>query len=253
VTNPAVLYELAASCYQQAGYAERAASCLEAAGLSATAAERYEQAGDLAAAARCYRAGRRPADAERCYLALGEPEQAAATWEEAGSLGQAAFVLALWSRRFEHARWLATEAMPGQPGPARPGPAQAGSAELHRLRLLAIMALCDARATGDSSSLAEALLAIELALPGWPPGDRVLSESFCRTAADAVGRHDLAARVLAASHRAGTPGAGARWRAWADDVLGGTTGIPAGVGATPLASLTPLVPLPAGTSADGGG
>jgi tetratricopeptide (TPR) repeat protein len=233
VTNPALLYEQAALCYERAGYAARAASCLEAAGLSAAAAERYEEAGDLAAAARCYRSGRRPAEAERCYLALGEPEQAAATWEEAGDLVQAAFVLALWSRRFEHARWLATEAIPVQPGSARPGSAQAGSAELYRLRLQAIIALCDARATGDSSSLAEALLAIERALPGWPPNDRVSCESLCLTAAAAVGRYDLAARVLAASHRAGTPGAGARWRAWADDVLGGTTGIPTSVGTAP--------------------
>lgn len=226
MTNPAVLYEQAASCFERAGYTARAAACLEAAGLPAAAAERYEEAGDLAGAARCYRAGRRPAEAERCYLALGDPERAAATWEETGDLVQAAFVLARWSRRFEHARWLATEAMPHPPERSRPG-----SAELHRLRLRAIVALCDARATGDSSSLAEALLAIEQALPGWPPNDRRLCESFCRAAAVAAGRHDLAARVLAASFRAGTPGAGTRWRAWADNVLGGTTGIPASTGA----------------------
>ena len=142
--------------------------------------------------------------------------------------------------------------MPGQPGsaragPTRTGPGRAGSVEQRRLRLRAIIALCDARATGDSSSLAEALLVIEQALPGWPPNDRVQCESLCLTAADAVGRYDLAARVLAASHRAGTPGAGARWRAWADDVLGGITGIPASVGAAASGS------APSGTSSSGGG
>jgi hypothetical protein len=222
VTSPAVLYEQAASCFEQSGYTARAAGCLEAAGLLIVAAERYEEVGDLTAAARCYRAGRKPAEAARCYLKLDDPEQAAATWEETGQLAQAAFVLARWSRRFQHARWLATEAMSRSPGPSDPK-----SAELYRLRLRAIVALCDARATGDSSSLAELLLAMEQALPGWPPDDRVQCESFCLQVTDAVGRYDLAARILAAGYRAGTPGAGARWRAWADDALGGTTGIPA--------------------------
>jgi tetratricopeptide (TPR) repeat protein len=222
VTNPAVLYEQAASCFERAGYTARAAGCLEAAGLLTAAAERYKEAGDLTAAARCYRAGRKPAEAARCYLALDDPEQAADTWEQTGDLAEAAFVLARWSRRFQHARWLATEAMSYPPGPSAPG-----SAQLRRLRLRAIVALCDARATGDSSSLAEVLLAIEQALPGWPPNDRVHCESFCLEVTDAVGRYDLAARILAASYRAGTPGAGARWRAWADDALGGTTGVPA--------------------------
>jgi hypothetical protein len=222
VTNPAVLFEQAASCFERAGYTARAAGCLEAAGLLVVAAERYQEAGDLTAAARCYRVGRKPAEAARCYLDLDDPEEAAATWEEAGDLGQAAFVLARWSRRFQHARWLATEAMSHPPRPSAPG-----SAELHRLRLRTIVALCDARATGDSSSLAEVLLAIEQALPGWPPNDRALCESYCLEVVDAVGRYDLAARILAASYRAGTPGAGARWRTWADNALGGTTGVPA--------------------------
>ena len=61
----------------------------------------------------------------------------------------------------------------------------------------------------------------EQALPGCPPGERShVSSTSALAAADAVGRHDLAARVLAASHRAGTPGAGARWRAWATPVPG---------------------------------
>jgi hypothetical protein len=226
VTDPAVLYEHAASCFERAGYTARAADCLEAAGLLIVAAERYQEAGDLAAAARCYRAGRKPTEAVRCYLDLDDPEEAAATWEEMGDLAQAAFVLARWSRRFQHARWLATEAMSHPPAPSAPG-----SAELHRLRLRATIALCDARATGDSSSLAEVLLAIEQAMSGWAPNDRVHCESFCLEVADAVGRYDLAARILAATYRAGTPGAGARWRAWGDTALGGTTGIPASTGA----------------------
>ncbi len=220
MTTPAALYQQAASCYEQAGYLARAAGCWESAGLPAAAARLFEQAGDLAAAARCHRRARQLADAERCYLALGQPEQAAAAWEEAGDLLRAAFVLAVSSRRIPQARWLAAEAA------AQPGPGDGRAAELRRLRLQAITALCDARSGGDTAGLAEVLGVLERMLPGLPPGEQWLCVNFSVTLADAIGRYDLAARMLAALHRAGTPGAAARWHAWATRTLHGTTGIP---------------------------
>lgn len=225
MTSPADLYQRAAACYEQAGYFERAADCLERAGLPAPAATRFEQTGNFSAAARCHLRAGQLHEAERCFLTLDMPEQAAAAWEDAGHLLQAAFILAMWSTRIEHARWLASEAMHTR------GPASDGSAELRRLRLRAILALCDARATGDTASLAEILMLLEAALPGLTGSDRQLCETFCVAVADVPGRHDLAARILAASHRAGVPGAAARWRSWAYRTLGGITGIPGSTGA----------------------
>jgi tetratricopeptide (TPR) repeat protein len=220
VTTPAALYQRAASCYEQAGYLARAADCWESARLPAAAARLFEQAGDLPSAARCHRRARQFPDAERCYLAVGQPEQAAAAWEEAGDLLRAAFVLAVSSRRIPQARWLAAEAA------TQPWPGSDRAAEARQLRLEAIIALCDARSSGDSASLADVLGVLEGTLPDLPPDDQWACVEFSVTLADAVGRHDLAARMLAALHRAGTPGAADRWRDWANQNLGGTTGIP---------------------------
>jgi tetratricopeptide (TPR) repeat protein len=235
LTNPAALYEAAAACYERSGYRARAAHCLEAAGLSAAAARTFEQAGELTDAARCYRRAGQLADAERSYLALGLPEQAAAGWEEAGDLLRAAFVLAVRSRNIAQARWLATEAAVHAPR----GPAGGREAELHRMQSTAIVALCDARASGDSAPLARVLGALEDRLPSLPPDERWQCETFSVTVGDAVGRHDLAARALAASHRAGTPGATARWRAWAAHTLHGTIGVPSPADSAPA---TPSAP-----------
>jgi tetratricopeptide (TPR) repeat protein len=220
VTTPAALYQQAASCYEQAGYLARAAGCWESAGLPTAAARLFEQAGDLPSAARCHRRAGELADAERCYLALGQPEQAAAVWEEAGDLLRAAAVLAVSSHRIPQARWLATEAS------AQPWPGGDRAAEVRQLQLQAIIALCDARSGGDSTALAQTLGILERLLPDLPQGDQWRCVSFAATLADAIGRHDLTARMLAAIHRAGTPGAAARWRAWANRTLHGTTGIP---------------------------
>lgn len=221
MTGPTALYESAASCYERAGYPARAAVCLDAAGLPGPAARLFEQAGDLLAAARGHRRAGQAGDAERCYLALGQPEEAAVCAEEADDLLRAAFILAAAASRGAHARWLATEAL------ARQRPVETAAQRTARqLQARAVIALCDARAQGGTEPLAAALLAIEDALPGLPNGERLPCETFAVTLADAAGRHDLAARVLAASHRAGTPGAAGRWHAWAARVLRGTTGLP---------------------------
>jgi hypothetical protein len=221
VTGPTALYESAASCYERAGYPARAAACLDAAGSSGQAARLFEQAGDLLAAARCHRRAGQTADAERCYLALQQPEEAAACAEEAHELLRAAFILAASSSRVAHARWLATEAL------ARRRPSEtAVQLTAHQLQARAVIALCDARTAGDTEPLASALRDIEESLPSLPHSQRLSCETFAVTLADTAGRHDLAARVLAASHRAGTPGASGRWHSWAARVLRGTTGLP---------------------------
>lgn len=211
-TEQARLYERAAGCFERVGYLGRAAACREAAGLPAAAAELYERAGNAESAARCYRRAGRTADAVRCYHALRRPEDAAACWEDAGDLLQAAFVLALESRSIRQASWLATEARPQTDG--------------RRLCREIVLALCRDRQSRGTDQLEDALVDAEELLPGLRPTDRVRAADWAVRAADAVGRHDLAARILAADYRARTPGAAARWRAWALRRLGGTSGLP---------------------------
>lgn len=208
----ASLYEHAADCFERAGYLAKAAECREQAGLLASAARLYEQTGDIAAAARCYRRGSSTADAVRCYQALNLPQEAAACWEEYGDLLRAAFVLAVQSGRDQQALWLATEIEPR-------------TAE-ERLRQRVVLTLCLALRADDFRPFEDAIADIELALPGMPPRDRVEVEDWAVQAADALGRCDLSARVLAAAHRARSPRSSARWTQWAGRALGGTTGIP---------------------------
>jgi tetratricopeptide (TPR) repeat protein len=211
-------HELAASCYERAGFPARAASCLDAAGRPGAAASLFEQAGDLRAAARCYEKAQQLHDAERCLLALDLPDEAAGGWERSGDLFRAAFVLAVRSNRTAHARWLATQAATrGLDGAA---------ARLRRAELRALIALCDIRTPQGPAALVREVASLERLLPGLSPDERMQCETFTVAVADAGGRHDLAARMLAASYLAETPGALTRWRAWGARVLGGTLGIP---------------------------
>jgi tetratricopeptide (TPR) repeat protein len=214
----AQLYSRAARCFEQAGFLTLAAECREAASLPAAAARLYEEVGDLVSAARCHRRAGHPADAVRCYLELGRPQEAAACWEDAGSLLDAAFVLAAHSTRTRHARWLVAESAEG----TRPSPP---------LRRRIVLALCDARETRNAQALDRVTADVERDIGALEPqAERALVRDWAVVAADAVGRHDLAARAHAAAHRAGVPGSGDHWLRWAAARLGGTACVPVPAG-----------------------
>ncbi|GAA5050092.1 tetratricopeptide (TPR) repeat protein [Thermocatellispora tengchongensis] len=203
----------AAACYEKASLYSDAARCYRDAGHMQRAAAAYARAGDLATAAECYRAGDDFAGAADLYLALGRPEDAAECWREAGDRLRAGWVLATGTRLFLQAERLLTAA-----------PAEETGARLRRELALGV---CRARGGGRADALERAILACERDLAEVRGHrQRELVETWAVQAAGLLGRHDLAARVFAASYACRTRDAARRWRSWAMVNLGDTFGVP---------------------------
>jgi tetratricopeptide (TPR) repeat protein len=202
--------DLAAGCYERAGLFGDAARCREEAGVLFAAALLYVRAGDPARAAECYERGRYPAEAADLLLRLGRAEEAAGCWERAGERVTAAWLLLVHTRRFRHARWLLDG--PGERGPR------------HELAL----ALAEVREGAGEARL-------EQVVEQLVTGDALRSDTAARraelrdravAAADLAGRRDLAATVFAAAYGIDGDSVLPAWRAWAEEAMGGTLGLP---------------------------
>jgi tetratricopeptide (TPR) repeat protein len=209
------LLDQAARCYQRAELHADAGRCYRDAGRMVLAGRAYQDAGDLANAAECLRAGAEFTAAAELYERLDRPEDAALCWERARDPLRAGWVLATRTRRVGRAARLLRGV--GDSDPAT------------RLRKELALGVCGARGEGRVEPLERALLRCERDLAEIRAG-RALVEEWAVRAADLLGRHDLSARIFAASHRAGTRDAARRWREWAVDTLGDAFGVPADEG-----------------------
>ncbi|MFJ9632396.1 hypothetical protein ACIRU8_32315 [Streptomyces sp. NPDC101175] len=205
----------AALCYEQTGAYADAARCHEEAGHRLKAAELWEQAGDPVRAAECWQRAGRPRRAGRCLLAARRFEAAAECFEQAGDLLRAGWTLVTLTRSFATAEQLFALARAGNPG--------------ERLRRGLGRDLAVALAYGERAALLGTLGAVPDRLASLSPArERQEAEVWAVTAADQVGRPDLAALVFAASYHAGVTGCADRWQHWAARALGDTTGVPTG-------------------------
>ncbi len=213
MSNRTELLKRAARCYGSAGLALDASRCYESVGDFIGAGHLYEQALEWAHASRCFALAQQWPAAARAHLRAGEPEEAAEAWIKAGESGQAAWLLADECRLFTRARALAQSLSEGSP-----------SSPVERELIIA-------RSDIGQNRLADAARRLRAALRLMPS----VGVTFSRDRLDAWALHiagllrrpDLTALVHSTSAKAGTAGSLDRWRSWAAQSLGDSSGIPA--------------------------
>lgn len=226
--NRTELLERASRCYQRAGLLDDAVRCMDASGQRRASARlledlgrygdaaiRYEQAGAWRAASDCHRRSQQLDRCAECLLLDGDWLEAA--WIFSHVLEQYARASTLVR---EHQPTIVSETPPASDTSSAPG-------GIHqKLHAELILARC-AAGMGESMAAARLLwrLAVEFPTDGTAEERAVILDRSL-IIATVLQRPDLTALLFAAGYRAGLPTVLDRWRRWAQESLGSTSGIP---------------------------
>lgn len=226
--NRTELLERASRCYQRAGLPDDAVRCLDASGQlrasarlletlgrTGDAALRYEQAGAWREAAECHRRSQQHERCAECRLLDGDWLEAA--WIFSHLLEQPARARALVQAH------RSLSAQGDSPATQKPGDVE----EPQRTTLVELILARCAAGMGESVAAARTLWRLAVAFPtdgSADARDMILERAL--TIAEVLERPDLSALLFAAGFRSELPNIPERWRQWAEQTLGDSSGIP---------------------------